>query len=106
MRATSVTGDELNVIGRTAAGIKIGRKSFMYVVEGQENEVMLGADYLEKLGDVAKATMKVGNEVIPMGKKAVAGDVWLVQSVDISPLSVVAVVCMVDCLNVDGQLCV
>ena len=59
------------MIGRTAAGIKIGRKSFMYVVEGQDNEVILGADYLEKLGDVtynfAKATMKVGNEAISFG---------------------------------------
>ena len=68
--------------------------------------MILGADYLEKLGDVAKATMKVGNEVIPMGKKAVAGDVWLVQSAAIPPLSEVAVVCKVDCLDVDGQLCV
>ena len=105
-----MTGDELNAIERTAAGIKIGRKSFMYVVEGQDNEVILGADYLEQLGyvtdNVAKATMKAGNEVIPMGKKAVAGDVWLVQSVDIPPLSEVAVVCKVDCLDVDGQLCV
>ena len=113
MRATSVTGDELNVVGRTAAGIKIGHKSFsqcMYVVEGLDNEVILGADYLEKLGDVtynfAKATLKIGNEVIPMGKKAVAGDVRLVQSVEIPPLSEVAVVCKVDCLDVDGQLCV
>ena len=67
----SLGGDELNLIGRTAAGIKIGLKSSMYVVEGQDNEVILGADYLEKLGgvndNVARATMKVGNEVIPMG---------------------------------------
>ena len=42
------------MIGRTAAGIKIGRKSSMYVVEGQDNEVILGADYLEKLGDVTQ----------------------------------------------------
>ena len=99
MKATSVTGDDLNVVGRTAAVIKIGRKSFtqcLYAIEDLDNEVILGADYLEKLGDVtynfAKATLKVGDDVIPMGKSAVGGDVRLLQSVDIPPLAEVAVV--------------
>ena len=113
MKATSVTGDDLNVVGRTAAVIKIGRKSFtqcLYAIEDLDNEVILGADYLEKLGDVtynfAKATLKVGDDVIPMGKSAVGGDVRLLQSVDIPPLAEVAVVCKVSCTKRNDQLCV
>ena len=99
-----MAGDKLNLIGRTAAGIKIGHKSFsqrIYVVEGLENDVIFGAGYLEKLKDVtynfAKANLKAVNEVITMGDKAVSGDARLVQSVHIPALSEVAVVCKVDC---------
>ena len=76
--ATGVTNDTLKIIGMTAAKITLGGEVYthcLHIADQISHEVILGTDFLAKLGEVAynfdKCLLKIGNTDVPMGDRAV-----------------------------------
>ena len=74
MEARGVTGTPLANIGRTAAKISLGMSEYnqcLHVAENTSQDLILGADFLEKLGDVTysfkKGIFKVRDQQFPRG---------------------------------------
>lgn len=124
LSATGVTNDALKLIGRTAVLIKLGKKEYkqcMYVAEYLSHEVILGTDFLAKLGEVAynfdKCILRVGDELIPMGRQ-IADEASVVQreehvgcegrvteELNILPFSEALIVAQVESTCIDGRDC-
>ena len=104
LSATGVTNDALRMTGRTAARIRLGTKTIshcIYVADQISHDVILGTDYLAKLGEVTynfkTCTLKTGNDEIPMVQKRIGitvdavihigQEVQMVESLQLPPLS-------------------
>ena len=106
MEARGVTGAPLANVGRTAAKITLGmteHNQCLHVAENTSQNLILGADYLEKLGDVTynfkKGIFKVGQQQFTMGEPEDSYLVRTVNAVHIPPLSEVAVLAEVRPIN-------
>ena len=56
LKATGVTSDSLNILGEATATVHIGNSSLsqrLFVAQNISQEVILGTDFLAKLGEVA-----------------------------------------------------
>jgi hypothetical protein len=79
------------------------------VVKNIAQAIILGTDYLAKLGEVTynfqACSLSIGKEVLPMGEKFVADQVRVIESVKIPPLSEVLIVAHVNSQVLEGKQC-
>ena len=73
--ASGVNQNQISIIGRTATILRLGSydyKHCFHVAEDITHEILLGTDFLSKLGDVTynftKGEFGARGEVIPMGE--------------------------------------
>lgn len=74
LTARGVNSAKLDVVGRTAVPVQLASQVFnqcFHVVEDIAHEVILGVDFLKKLGDVTynfvKGEFKFNGNIVPMG---------------------------------------
>ena len=74
LEASGVNGAPINISWRVAAKVQVGKQTAnqcFHVADDIGQDVLLGADFLEKLGDVtynfSKCQFKVNGDVLPMG---------------------------------------
>ena len=111
LEATGVNGVPIDISWRVAVKVQLGSSlvnQCFHVANDIAQDVLLGADFLEKLGDVtynfSKCQLKIGHDVIPMGGQkgkhkinmVSSHKVRVVASVHIPPLSEVAVLAEID----------
>ena len=113
MTATGVTSDSLNILGQTTANVYVGNESHyqrFYVADNISHEVILGTDFLSKLGEVAynfqDCTFRFRNSSIPMGHSFYTDSVSVISSVKIPPLSEVVIVANVTTTSLHGNYCI
>ena len=113
MTATGVTSDSLNILGQTTANVYVGNESHyqrFYVADNISHEVILGTDFLSKLGEVAynfqDCTFRFRNSSIPMGHSFYTDSVSVISSVKIPPLSEVVIVANVTTTSLHGKYCI
>ena len=99
LRASGVTNDSLNILGEAVVNIRIGKdvlRHRLYIVSNISHEMILGIDFLRKLGEVtynfSDCTFKFNDSILPMDVPCRTNAVTVNQTVKIPPLSEVAVV--------------
>ena len=104
--ASGVNQNQISIIGRTATILRLGSydyKHCFHVAEDITHEILLGTDFLSKLGDVTynftKGEFGARGEVIPMGECETKFAVRTVCQVSIPPFSEVAVIAQIDTAN-------
>ena len=104
INATGVTNDSLNIIGQTAADIEIAKRRLraqtLYVANGISRHVILGTDFLGRLGEVTynynNCTLRIDRGLsIPMGENVVRATVMLVEDLHVPPFCEMAVLAKV-----------
>ena len=100
INATGVTNDSLNIIGQAAASINLAgrliRDQTLYVADGISRHVILGTDFLSRLGEVTynynNCTLRVDRgPSVPMGENAIRSTVMLVEDLHVPPFCEMAV---------------
>ena len=101
-RLLSVTGQDLEVLGKSTLKFKIGKKQLSFeftVISHMKNSVILGSDFLSAFNvrwDFSKRTISLGTMIVPLKDKRESESIELVrcaQSVHVPPLSTVVVPC-------------
>lgn len=112
MTATGVNNDSLSIIARTAVQITLGGHVYrhcIYVAEHISHQVILGTDFLAKLGEVGydftNCRLKVKGETIPMGDRCMQRKVKLAADVAVPPLSEVMAIASIENGDMDGFPC-
>jgi hypothetical protein len=118
LKATGVTNDSLDMVGQTIVTVTLApnRKHAhrFFVANNISHEVILGTDFLAKLGEVTynfqDCTLKIGNGAkttqLAMGEEAIEGVARVVHSITIPPLTEMAVVAQVNTATLQNQTCV
>ena len=112
LNATSVTSESLKILGETTVKVSVGSQSYnqrLFVTSNITQEVILGTDFLKRLGDVTynfnNCTFKFNSTVLPMGTRNQSDSVSVLNALQIPPLSEVAVVANVSTPFLDGHQC-
>ena len=112
LKATGVTSDSLNILGEATATVHIGNSSLsqrLFVAQNISQEVILGTDFLAKLGEVAynfqDCTFSFRNSRIPMGMPSYNGSVTVGKTIKVPPLSEVVVVAQITTSGLHGRSC-
>lgn len=111
--ATGVTNNALNIEYETLGIIQIASERHqqrLFIVKNISQEVILGTDFLTKLGEVtydfANCTFRFGRFTIPMGSREDVCTVRLVNTTKIPPLSEVAVVAQLNSNSLHNKDCI
>jgi len=113
LMARGVTKQTLDIIGSVDIAVSLTGTQIhhmFYVANGISHEVLLGTDFLAKLGEVRydfrRCTLGFGNKEIPMGPNALRGTVRTVNAIEIPALTEMAIVAHVTGSHLQGKPCV
>jgi len=112
IKARGVTNNSLDILGKSDVVITIGkdtRVEHSLFVANAITHVILGTDFLAKPGEVSydfqRCTLGFNQRKLPMGPEAINNVARTAYSVDIPPLSEMAVVATFISPSLDGAIC-
>ena len=112
LKATGVTSDSLNVLDEAIATVHIDNSSLsqrLFVAQNISQEVILGTDFLAKLGEVAynfqDCTFSFRNSRVPMGMPLYHGLVIVGNTIKVPASSEIVVITQITTSSLHGRSC-